>query len=275
MQVPESQETPETETPEPTDAEQEADFAAAFEDEPTATPATPEPAAEPAQPEVPAQPEPEYVQLTKAQYEELKNGSAEMRAALKTLEDRSNGSIGNIKQTLAQIQAATPAGQSVQFSDKDFEELQRDFPEMTASMVAALNRGMARLKGTGQPAISDDVINAKVQERLAPELDRARKDSALEVMDVIEPDWRKTVTSPEWGDWLSKQSPDYQQKVNNSWKLPEVREAITKFKADSKPAPKPAAKPNRFAAAVAPKSAGGYSPTMTEQQEFEAAFNSK
>ena len=267
---------PETpETLEPTDAEQEADFAAAFDEEPTATPATPEPAAEaPAEPDVPAQPEPEYVQLTKAQYEELKAGSVELRAALKTLEDRSNGSIGNLKQTLAQIQSATPAGQSVQFSAEDFAELKRDFPEMTDSMVAALNRGMSRLKGTG-PVVNDEFINAKVQERLTPELERVRKDSALEVMDVIEPDWRQTVTSPAWNDSLSKESPDYQQTVNNSWKLPEVRAAITKFRADTKPAPKAPARPSRFAAAVTPKSAGGHSPSSTEEQEFLAAFNSK
>ncbi len=145
-----------------TDAQVDAAFAEGFgpsTDTPTEQPELAE-NAEPA-PEVPPIPVPEYVQVTKQQLEQFQSNATKVQEITAALEQRFGtafGKIGGLERTLKELQTATPAGQAVQIDDKDFAEMEADFPELAKMSKAALGRILSRLKGTGTPAFDEKKI---------------------------------------------------------------------------------------------------------------------
>lgn len=291
---------PETQT----DAQADADFDGGFvavastPTEPTASPVagetqteTPE-TTEPTEPV--AAPEPEFVQLTKAEREELLSSVAqvkEIKGALEKQFGTAFGKIGGIERTIRELQEATPKGQALSLSEDDFEEMKADFPDIAKMTVAGFNRALAKIKGTGPaagsatslPAFDPKQIDAMVSERLGTEITKVRQEvrqeAAMDVVDSFNPNWRKTVQTQEWKDWVMAQPDEERQTILNSWRPSEVLSALTKFNehitaAAKKPAPKPKAdpKPNRFASNVAPKSVGGVSPAQPDEDDFDVGF---
>lgn len=266
--------------PEPTDAEADADFAAGFDapsapapTEPTASPAIVDPLESHADPDdVPA---PEFVQLTKESHQQLLDGVAQIDTIKAALEERFGkvfGTMGGLQRTLKQIQDATPSGQAVELSNEDLKELAEDFPELTDKMLTGLNRAMSKLKGTG-PAFDEAKMGTLIESRVQ----KIREDSALEVMDLVSAGWRDTVNSPEYREWLAAQPADYQAKINDTWSPSLMQGSITKFKEAQAAKPKASAnaRPDRFAAAVVPRGAGGHSPSTSEDDDFLAGFNGR
>lgn len=271
---------------ESTTAEAEADFLEAFgSDEPELTtaptdtepPAIVDPIDTPETAAPVAVPEPEFVQLTKAQHQELVEGAAQLRAALGQLEGKAFGKMGELQRTLKQMQEATPQGQAVEISAADFKELSEQFPEVAEMQIAGLGRVLAKMKGTG-PAIDESRIDAMVNERTQ----KVREESALEAMDLVDETWRTTVHSPEYKAWLSAQPEAYRQKMDETWKPSDVKKSITTFRAAQAAKPKPKApkadpaalRRQRFEDAVVAPSSGGQPQGKSANDEFLEGFNS-
>jgi len=239
--------------------------------------------------EAPAQ-GPKYVQITEEQYARL-NAAADETAGLKQQMSKAFGTMGNLQQVIGRLQTATPAGASVEISAEDFAELAEDFPELAGHTRKGLEKIFKRLnvRGTGGPATVDS-------EQLASAVRSARQQDAFDVLDDLHPGWRDIVGRAEDADnafrkWLATQSQDYQDRINTTQSASITARAIDQFKAASSssgsaavkpaaspqpstPAPKIAARKDRFQAAVQPRGAGGPpSPSSSNaDDEFQAGF---
>lgn len=245
-----------------------------------------EPKPEPA-PAAPAAEGPKYVQLTEEQYARL-NAAADETAGLKQQMSKAFGTMGNLQQVIGRLQTATPAGASVEISAEDFAELAEDFPELAGHTRKGLEKIFKRLnvRGTGGPATVDS-------EQLAQAVRSARQQDAFDVLDDLHPGWRDIVGRAEDADnafrkWLATQGQDYQDRINTTQSASITARAIDQFKAatqvpavkpaaqpqPSTPAPKIAARKDRFQAAVQPRGAGGPpSPSSSNaDDEFQAGF---
>jgi hypothetical protein len=278
-----------------------AAFSAGFEaevpqDVPAASPpvtevAQPEPKKEDPKPEpAPAAPVaegPKYVQITEEQYARL-NAAADQTASLQQQMSKAFGTMGNLQQVMNRLQSATPAGASVEISAEDFAELAEDFPELAGHTRKGLEKIFKRLnvRGTGGPATVDS-------EQLAQAVRSARQQDALDVLDDLHPGWRDIVGRAEDADnafrkWLDQQPQAYQDRINTTQSASITARAIDQFKAATHvpavkptvqsqpqpPAPKIAARKDRFQAAVQPRGAGGPpSPSSNSaDDEFQAGF---
>lgn len=266
---------------EPTSAEAEAELASGFGDEPgevTTEPtgeslpvaeiidpleSTPEPVAES------VAVEPEFVQFTKAERQQMFDDAAAIRAALGQLEGKAFGKMGELQRTLKQIQE-TPRGQAVDVSAEDFKELADNFPEVAEMVIAGVKR--ASTKAATAPAVDADAIRASIREELA-----------LDILDADVEGWRDTVNSDEYKGWLGAQPADYQALMNSTEKPSDIKRSLKSFAAAqaAKPKPKaPAADPaalrrQRMEAAVVAPSAGGGGPQgKTATDHFLDGFNS-
>ena len=285
-----------------TDAQADADFDGGFvavasaPTEPTASPAaeetqteTPETTATAEQTEPAAEPTPKYRQITEDEYTQLMDRLNSADSVGKRA-DTALGKIGGLERTIRELQEATPKGQAITLSEDDFEEMKADFPDIAKMTVAGFNRALAKIRGTGpatsaQPAQSFDPkqIDAMFSERLGTEITKVRQEvrqeAAMDVVDSFNPNWRQTVNTQEWKDWVMAQPEAERQVILNSWRPSEVLSALTKFNdhitaAAKKPAPKPKAdpKPNRFASNVAPKSTGGMTPAQPDEDDFDVGY---
>lgn len=248
-----------------------------------------EPKPEPVQaaPTVEAPPSgPKYVQITEEQYARL-NAAADETASLKQQMSKAFGTMGNLQQVIGRLQTATPAGASVEISAEDFAELAEDFPELAGHTRRGLEKIFKRLNVRGTGSASVDT------EQLASAVRSARQQDAFDVLDDLHPGWRDIVGRAEDADnafrrWLATQSQDYQDRINNTQSASITARAIDQFKAatqvpavkpaaqpqPSTPAPKIAARKDRFQAAVQPRGAGGPpSPSSNSaDDEFQAGF---
>lgn len=277
-------------------AEVEAQVNAAFlgEAPPTTTPAaTPEveedkPEAAPAEaaatPSATVPPKPEYVRLTKQDWDNAKAAVGKV-ASLESQVAKLTGSTPSVDaiaaKVLETVRAQTPAGLDIEISDDDFAEMMQDFPELAGQTRAGLQRVLKKLKGTGAPSspaqpVDIEAITSKV--RLSIEAD---------ALVETHPDWEAIVGRPpkdrpaDWKPdpnnpfrkWLAAQPADYQEKVNNARSPAVVKSAIDKFKAE----PAPAAGSSRADArrdvikdAVTPKTDGSPPPTRKQLSADEA-----
>ncbi len=264
----------------PTTAEAEAELSAGY-DEPAAETTTPTDASSPVEIVDPLEsaetaqatvvPEVEFVQLTKAERQQMLDDAAALRTALGQLEGKAFGKMGEIQRTLKQIQD-TPRGEAVDVSASDFAELAEHFPEVAEMVIAGVKR--ASSKAGSAPAIDKKALAAEIREVLSLEL--------LDSDDSIT-GWRETVNGDEYKGWLAAQPPSYQTLMNTTEKPSDIKKSLKSFAAaqSAKPKPKaPAADPaalraNRFEeAVVAPSSGGGGPHGKTAIDELNEGFNS-
>ena len=243
-----------------------------------------DPKPEPA-PAAPVAEGPKYVQITEEQYARL-NAAADETASLKQQMSKAFGTMGNLQQVMNRLQSATPAGASVEISAEDFAELAEDFPELATHTRAGLERILKRMnvRGTGEAsAIDPQAIGRAVRD--------ARQVDELEALDDLHPGWRDIVGRAEDADnafrkWLVQQPQAYQDRINSTQSASITARAIDQFKAASAaakptaqpqpqhPAPRIAARKDRFQAAIQPRGAGGPpSPSSNSaDDEFQAGF---
>lgn len=267
-----------TETPVPTPADP-----APVETTPDPTPVP----ATPAEPDLTAK-----ADITVGQLHDLMKAAA----AMETLKDSLtrqvggvHGKMGGLERTIKELQAQTPAGQSLELKPEHFEEMQKDFPDLVDMTVKGFNRALkaSNVKGTAPAATPEPIdIQAQVREGIQavmPEVIQTAEETATKrMMRSIRPDWETVVHSPDYLAWLKTQPAEYHDKIQNSWEIADVKESIEKFDAfkQQQAAPKPKTpvvpeKPKgRFAAAVQPKSAGGGTGTAvaTEDDALLAGF---
>lgn len=279
------------------DTEQEQrDFNSGFEPDPAPViPAKvePEPKVEP-KPEPKAEPKtdakspaeakpkpPEYVQITKEQFETLQS-AATKTAAMETQFSKVFGTMGDLQQVVKKIQAGTPVGQPVELPKISFAKMRKDFPEMADLLEGDMTEALKGLRGTGTTATTDadpDALNKLVQ--------AATLKLESEALHDAHPTWREIVGA--YGDetnpfrkWLGTQDAAYRTRLNNTNSSTVISRAIDKFlaatapaKAAPEPAPKVAARIDRIRSAIQPKGDGNQpGPSKTADDDFRAGFAS-
>ena len=243
-------------------ADADADFAAGFDDDTTATP-TETPAAQqdaktqgenstPAQ----AEPAPEYVQLTKAERDELIATRQQWEKQFGT----AFGKIGGIERTLQQLNS----GAQVEISQEDIDALKDDFPPLAAALEKVRN-----LRALPGGSVDPSQIEALVEQRVAPRLQRME----LRMLAKDHPDWQQVDQDAAFKAWVAAQPDEFKQtlvQASQSYDSEVVSDAMTKFKQSRRTAPAPAADPasarrSRMSAAVTPRGVGGNSaPNATD-----------
>lgn len=272
------------------DAAQEAADEAAFNEgandtkveakTPTATP-EPAKAAEVKVVEAP----PEFVQLTKAQWDATQTELASMKATMEKSFGTAFGKMGDIERKQKAIDD-WKASQGIvgEMSQDDFTELKEQFPELAESTVKGLNRSLAKLKGQPgaqlDPAKISEVVNQGVELRLK-EREVAQQADSVKALDTEHKDWREVRAKPEFQSWLEKQPPRVQKTFEKTWDADFLSDVFTHFKTDAvkaKPVAAPAApapnttRKDRLAAAVNPRGTGGHAPGPSDDDDFNAGF---
>ncbi len=287
--------------PEYTADEADSDFAAGFtptapvtpatsSTEPAATPgATPAPGKEegtaPAATDTPAPAAPpEYIQITKSDWESVKS-AADKTAGIEGQLAKVFGTVGNVKQIVDQLKAATPAGVAVELPADLVAEMEQEYPEFAKQLESVLKKAFKGIRGTGTAAAPDTEARDKDWNARLKELSLEYQREAL---DDVHSDWREIIGVSDAGPipdtafrkWLATQPTEYQTKINNTNSSAVLSRAIDKFQAAATPPPKPPAPKNtaqsdRFRNAVQPKGDGGQpGPTKTEDDAFNEGFRS-
>lgn len=291
------------ETPDTTavdDAQEQADFGSGFSgvegktvekpaklDKPAA-PDKPSPAATPRVEEKPA---PEYIQITRSDWAEVRAAAAKTASYDQQL-SKAFGTIGNLQKLVNGFQTqaappAPPAQRKVEISRAAFAEMEKDFPELAQQTRAALEAALSGLPGNA----AADVDATKIESMLASYTSRRE----IEALEDAYPTWRQivgavNVTSGEQPDpnnefrkWLGTKDAAYQNRINGSESAAVIGRAIRTFQNETKAAPakvngtpRDTARADRIRSAVQPRGdAGGAQAGNTENDEFEAGFRSR
>lgn len=280
------------------EAKAEAAFGVGFGDTPLAE-ATTVVAAEPkpelaktdvvAEPPVKAEPKPEYIRVTKQDWDNSKASLGRI-PALESQIAKLTGSVPQadkiIQQVIDKVKAQTPSGSTVELTDEDFAEFQETFPEVGATMRKSLDKILKRMNVQGTAVAPDpDAIDRAVEARL-----KARDEAVVaatrekEMSGLLE-------TYPNWGEIVGRPAPGGEP-VQTDWRKwattndqaglesdsPAVVQAsIAKFMESQKVV---TAQPNRAAArraviadAVTPR-AEGNPPPLNPPQSADDAFAS-
>lgn len=237
---------------------------------------------------VPEAPAPEYVQVTKEQFERLM-AAADKVTSLDGTVSKVTGSVGNLHQVIKKLQESTPKGLTIELPDDVTSELQKEFPELAAPFRDALVKALASVKGTGDKGA--EVDQAAVQKLVTD----AVLQTQMVALEDDYPNWKEIVGFAAPGEhdpnnpfrkWLATQPEEYQAKVNDADTAFVVRKAIDKFNAfvetqkkaaaqplPNKTAPKVDGRRLRIQNSVQPRGDGGPPPAgKSVQDAFEEGF---
>ena len=250
---------------------------------------TPPQAKPPAQDAPPVKPVAKYVQLTEEQFNTFKS-AAEKTAAFEGQISKLFGTTGDMQQIVRKLQAATPAGHSVEIPKGALAKTRKDFPELADLIESDLVEALKGVRGTApetpaKPALDDDAIQ-KLVEGKAREFSRKNESEALE--DTYA-NWREIVgpvdaegrydPNNEYRKWLGAQDQAYQTLINSTDSAQVIARSIGRFLAfKSHPttpasAPKIAARTDRIKAAIQPRGDGGQpAPAKSADDDFNAGF---
>ena len=231
------------------------------------------------------QPGDEIVQIDKKTLDRLLT-AADVAATLKGTVDKLSGTIGSQE---ARIRALV--NPSIEITEKDFEELAKDYPEIAAGTRRGLNAVLKKLGKQPQPGMTMEQLQAAVVQRTLQLEDEALTDAY--------PNWREIVGKPDektkFRLWLAKQPKAYQDRLAGTFSSQVLARAIQRFQVSEKPAtpPTPPRKPaapaqgargtvrraavtDRLRSAVLPRGDGGANPSRQpgEDDEFAAGFKS-
>ena len=249
-------------------AQADADFAAGFDDDTTAAP-TETPAAQQddttqgENTEQPAEPVPEYVQLTKAERDEL----FALREQAQKQFGTAFGKIGGIERRLQELNT----GAQVEISQEDIDALKDDFPPLAAALEKV--RNLRALPGGLDP----DKLDSMVAERVS----KVEQKFELRLLAKDHPDWKQIDADPAFAAWVATQPDEFKQglaQASQAYDSAVVSEAMTKFKQARRTAPAntggdPAsARRSRMSAAVTPRGVGGPA-TPNATDDLMAGFN--
>lgn len=239
--------------------DEDDDLAAGFEakvageasEKPEAQPGAATPSAEaagkPDQSSGAAAAEPEYMRVTRADWEALTNrvaGVDEVKRQMASV----NGRMGDIAKRLE------TAGQAIEVTADDFPELQRDFPELVDAQVAGVNNALKKVRAGGG-GISQEVLEREVAK--ATETARAGAVN-LHLDDIVGGDWVAEVKTKEFQDFKAANA-----EVAALCASPEPRDAAkalrawvahkTKPAAPATPAARTSTRTQQLAASVTPR----------------------
>ncbi len=246
-----------------------------------AAPAAPIPAETPA-------PAPEYVQITKQDFETLQASAAKTPELEKRIESLF-GKTGNIQQIINRLQEATPKGDAIELPEDVVSEMEAEYPDIAALLRKSLEKTIKGMRGTGsaEPGAS---VDQEAVKGLVQDLANKRE---MEALEDAHPDWRVLVGTVDgegkhdenqpFRKWLAEQPAEYQTKINSTFSSSVITRAIEKFKASQAPAPAAVPQPSpkdqsrrdTIRDALPAKSAGEQpTPSKTPDDDFKAGFKS-
>ena len=233
----------------------------------------------------PPAPQPEYVQITKAQFEALEAAATKVGDFDKKF-DKAFGTVGGLQDIVKQLQASTPKGENVQLTDEMFADMAEDYPEFAKHQRAVFEKVLKGTRGTGV-ADTASVDPAVVSKLIADGI----KQREIDALEDDHPGWKDlvgAVDNAEKADpnnpfrkWLSTQPEAYRTKIVSTQSASVLAKAIDRFKEATKtppPAsrqetPKDAARRAAIKAAVQPRGDGNPpAPSKTDDDSFEEGF---
>jgi hypothetical protein len=250
----------------------------------------PEPAA--ATPQVEAKPEPKYVQVTEADWADVRAAAAKT-ANLDSQLSKAWGTIGGLQRWINEQKAAgqptaVPAAVAKKFQvpKEAFAAMERDFPELAQQTRAALEAALSGLPG---PGASDAQDPAKLEALLAQYT--AKRE--LVVLEDAFPTWREIVGAVDtstgqpppdnaFRKWLGTKDEAYQQRINASESAQVIGRSIRLFQKETAVQTNATAQPRndvrteRIRAAIQPKGdSQGAAPRNTSEEAFAEGFGSR
>lgn len=254
------------------------------------------PAAEP-EPKVEDTPaaEPERKPITIGGLNEEQIAAALSRiGAMQSAIDKMAGRNGQLMQQIEQLRNNPPQNAAQQRAlDIKLSKLSEGFPELAKllqeDLQASLSAGAPAADKPEAAALTPELIEAKVAERLAP----MREEMEIKVLSVVHPDWMEIIRTPEFALFRDNVLPAGEgQKLMESEDAAYISSRLTQFKSWHQAATAPAtpatlttpatpATPSpqarRLSAAVLPAGAApAVAPVqMTEEDGFEAGFRAE
>lgn len=240
---------------------------------------TPKPAAPPVE-------KPDYIQVTRREWDEIKARSASHEGQF----SKAFGTIGNLQKLVNGFGERAPNGRKVEIPREAFAEMEKDFPELAHQVRAAMELGMTGMGGTGGGGPTTEGITEQIMATLATQ--QAKRE--LETLEDQHPDWRTIVGAVDiqkqqpdpnngFRQWLGTKSAAYQTRLNNSESAAVISNAIRTFQIETKGG-RPAAATNsrddaraeRIREAVQPRGDNaGAASGPSDDEEFMAGFNSR
>ena len=160
-----------------------------------------------------------------------------------------HGEIGEINRTLKQL--ASPKVEEAPVKDEltaAFEAAEKsaeEFPEINGPLVKALKAAIS-IRQAPQPEAQPVDIGANV----STEVEKRLKASAIEALAEEHPDYETVRDTPEFKKWEATKTPEFQQRLRNTWNPAVVSRGLTEFKESLKLRQK---KQERLAASVVPQ----------------------
>jgi hypothetical protein len=250
------------------DPQADAAFGAGFGAKEVAKPVKEKPEPAPTT-QVKDDPKPEYVQLTKAEADELRAAAARTTDHERQF-SKAFGTIGKLQQLVNELQTNKKA----ELSATAFTKLKEQFPELAEMTREAVENA---LSGRNDP--DPDALT-----RLLAEKTTARE---IEVLEDAYPDWKTIVGAVAPGEqpdannpfrkWLATKDEPYQKRISDSESAAVITRAITLFQKETakpparqQPSARDAARREVLTAAVQPKGDGAPS---TNSDSLDAAFS--
>lgn len=237
-------------------------------------------------------PAPEFVQLTKQQFDDMQSRLNEIDD-LKKAYAKTSGNLGSLNQVIERIQANTPKGHAVEFTEDDVADLTAEFgEELGAAQLKVLKKISSKLHGTGSqfdPSELEARMQSKLMEALSKKDDEQRE-SGRETLSEIHPDLPEIELSDDFIKWKEALPIEDRIELNNSMSVRYVAGKIAEYKTflkekqnqaantEKQSAEKEAKAESRRAivsAAVQPKGDGGHAEPKTANDDFHAGFYGK
>lgn len=266
-----------TEAPSPADL---AEFTAGYDAAPpTETPdlAAEKPKEEPQVAQAPAEPAaPEYVQLTRQQFDDLQSRTSKSEEAATKLQqslDKAFGKLGVVEQDLRSRATAPVAGE---ISDEDFAELKALDPDIARMVSEGLKSASKKLQ-LQVPEIDSAPIEALVEQRVSQRLEQVAIETGTRQLNRAHPGWQQLIQkpdgslTPDFEAWFQKQDESLRADVL-AFDAQATSEAIGKFKKHREDAAKAATRTNRLDEAVNPRGTGGPARGTSDKDEFYAGY---
>lgn len=149
---------------------------------------------------------------------------------------------------------------------QDWASLKSQYPEWAAATENIID---AKVKSKMVDQVAIDKI---VAQRVAEETGRNRSEMIDSHLDsIVDTDWKKIVTGPEFTKWIGAQTPEVQS-LGASDKMTDAARMLRLFEA-SKANPEPAQRnvtlrQKRIEAAIAPRGAGGHSSGPNTEEDY-------
>lgn len=219
---------------------------------------------------------PEYVQITKEQFDTLMSAAAkvnEIEATTASIRDTAMGKIGGLERALNDLRASGGV------SDEDLAQLREEYPDLAELKVFQKLRG-------GAAAPDPEAMAQVVQQHALPLVQQTALEAQELMLDMLHGDWRDVIGLPddtgktpetEFRKWMATQSQDEQAALNSPRAL-DLHRALNKFKAaratpSNAPDPNADARRRRLAAAAPVRGEGGGGrAALSEDDEFDQGF---